>query len=83
MPERVALSAASLAGKKPEFELHQGKEKSHIVSFSDESKTETGSSAVPRTAGRPAEVLREGSSIKVGETAGDGLTVSTHIKDAY
>ena len=27
-----------------------------------------------RTTGRPAEVLREGSGIKVGRTAGDGLT---------
>jgi hypothetical protein len=38
-----------------------------------------GSSAVSRTTGRPAEVLREGSGIKVDGTAGDGLT--TYIED--
>jgi hypothetical protein len=37
---------------------------------------------VPGTTGRPAEVLREGSGVKVGGTAGDGLTISTYIKDA-
>ncbi|SRR5712692_4978338 len=31
---------------------------------------------------KPAEVLREGSGIKVSGTAGDGHTVSTYIKDA-
>jgi len=36
----------------------------------------------PYATGRPAEVLREGSSIKVGGTAGDGLTISAHIRDA-
>ena len=54
-----------------------GQRKSHIVSFSDEGKKERGSSAVPGTTGRPAEVLREESRIKV-----DGLTISTYIKDA-
>ena len=43
---------------------HQGRE-SNIVSFSDDGKKERGSSAVSRTTGRPAEVLREGSGIKV------------------
>jgi hypothetical protein len=37
---------------------------------------EPGSSAVSRTTGRPAEVLREGSSIKVDGTADHGLTIS-------
>ena len=40
---------------------------------------------MPGTTGRPAEVLREGSGIKVDvteETADDGLTRSTYIKDA-
>jgi len=37
---------------------------------------------VPGTTGRPTEVLREGSGIKVGGTAGEGLTISTYIKDA-
>ncbi len=35
-----------------------------------------------RTTGGPAEVLRKGSGIKVDPTAGDGLTISTYIKDA-
>ena len=30
---------------------------------------------------RPAEVLREGSGIKVEATAGNGLAISTNIKD--
>ena len=33
-----------------------------------------------RTTGRPAEVLRNGSSITVEATAGDGLTISTYIR---
>jgi len=38
---------------------------------------------VSRTTGRPAEVLREGSGIKVDGTADHGLTISTYyIKDA-
>ena len=37
---------------------------------------------MPGTTGRPAEVLREGSGIKVDGTAGDGLTMSAYIKDA-
>ena len=52
---------------------------SDLVSFADEGKKERGSSAVPGTTGRPAEVLREGSGIRVDATAGDGLTISTYI----
>jgi hypothetical protein len=37
---------------------------------------------VPGTTGRPAEVLRAGSGIKVDGTAGDGPTMSTYRKDA-
>jgi hypothetical protein len=37
---------------------------------------------VPGTTRRPAEVLREGGGIEVDGTAGDGLTMSTYIKDA-
>jgi hypothetical protein len=37
---------------------------------------------VPRTTGSPAEELREGSGIRVDGTAGHGLALSTHIKDA-
>ncbi len=33
-----------------------------------------------RTTGRPAEVLREGSGIKVEGTAGDGLAISAYIR---
>jgi hypothetical protein len=33
---------------------------------------------VSRTTGGPAEVLREGSGVKVAGTAGDGLTISTY-----
>jgi hypothetical protein len=43
---------------------------------------EHGSSAVSRTTGGPAEVLREGSSIKVDGTADHGFTISVYIKDA-
>ena len=32
-------------------------------------------------AGRPAEVLREGSGIRVGGKAGAGLAIITYIKD--
>src|SRR5262249_36833729 len=58
---------------------HQGKGNRIFVSFADEGKKERGSSAVPGTTGRTAEVLREGSGIKVDATAGDGLTISTYI----
>jgi hypothetical protein len=37
---------------------------------------------VSRTTRRPAEVLREGSGIRVDGTAGGGLKISTYIKDA-
>jgi hypothetical protein len=46
--------------------------------FAAGGKEEHGSSAASRTTGRPAEVLREGSGIKVDGTAGDGLT--TYVK---
>jgi len=46
-----------------------------FVSFSDGGK-KGHVSAVSRTTGRPAEVLREGSGTKVGGTAGDWLTIS-------
>ena len=51
-----------------------------------EGKKERGSTAVPGTTGRPAEVLPEGSGIKVNETdetAGDGAhNEHIYIKDA-
>src|SRR6516162_5156657 len=40
-----------------------GQRQSDLVSFADGGKKGRGSSAVPRTTGRPAEVLREGSGI--------------------
>src|SRR5260370_27622722 len=58
-----------------------GQRQSDSVSFAARGKKEHGSSAVSRTIGGPAEVLREGSGIKVEGTAGDGLTISTYIKD--
>ncbi len=56
-----------------------GQRQSDLVSFAVGGKEEHGSSAVSRTTGRPAEVLRQGSGIKVDGTAGDGLTISTYI----
>src|SRR5262250_2138746 len=61
---------------------HQGKENRLLFAFQTKARR---SSAVPGKTGRPAEVLREGSGIRVDETdetAGDGLTMSTCIKDA-
>src|SRR5215472_17738666 len=81
----AAASLAAIFAALPCRAEPSGQGKSHIVSFADESKKERGSSAMPGTTGRPAEVLREGSGIKVDETdetAGDGLTMSTYIKDA-
>ena len=51
-----------------------GQRQSDLVSFAAGGKKGHGSSAVSRTTGRPAEVLREASGIKVGGTGGDGLT---------
>ena len=65
---------AFLGGAQP-----SGQRQSDLVSFAAGGKEEHGSSAVSRTTGRPAEVLREGSGIKVDGTAVDGLT--TYIKD--
>ena len=60
---------------------HQGKGNRIFVSFAPRGKGEHGSSAVSRTTGRPAEVLREGSGIKwTGQRAMGSR--STHIKDA-
>ena len=49
-------------------------------SFADAGKTEQGSSALSRTTGRPAEVLPEGSGIKVDGAADNGLAAHvSHI----
>src|SRR5256884_2453982 len=57
-----------------------GQRQPDLVSFADEGKKEHASSAVSTTTRRPAEVLREGSGIKVETTAGDGLTISRYNK---
>src|SRR5260221_6659811 len=56
-----------------------GQRQSDLVSFAAGGKEEDGSSTVSRTTGGPAEVLREGSSIKVDGTPADGLAISTYI----
>ena len=55
-----------------------GQRQSDLVSFGVGGKKEHGSSAVSRTTGQPAEVLREGSGIKVDGTADHGLPISTY-----
>ena len=59
-----------------------GQRQSDLVSFADAGKKEPGSSSVSRTTGRPAEVLREGSGLKIDGTADDGLAYTAYIKDA-
>jgi hypothetical protein len=59
-----------------------GQRQSDFVSFAG-GKGEHGSCAVSRAAGRPAEVLRHGSGIRVDRTAGDGAhDQHIYIKDA-
>ena len=74
-----AASVAAIHRTLPRGAQLSGQRQSDLVSFATGGKEEHGSSAVSRTTGRPAEVLREGSGIKVDGTAGDGLT--TYIKD--
>src|SRR5207253_2665501 len=78
----AAASVAAIYRTLPRGAQPSGQRQSDLVSFADGGKKEHGSSAVSRTTGRPAEVLREGSGITVDGTAGDGLTMSTYIKDA-
>src|SRR5262249_1604939 len=78
----AAASLAAIYAALPRGAQPSGQRQSDLVSFADGGQKEHGSSAVSRTTGRPAEVLREGSGIKVDGTAGDGLTMSTYIKDA-
>src|SRR5260221_970344 len=77
----AAASVAAIYRTLPRGAQPSGQRQSDLVSFAAEGKKEHGSSAVSRTTGRPAEVLREGSGIKVDGTAGQGLTISTYIKD--
>ena len=78
----AAASVAAIYRTLPRGTQPSGQRESDLVSFAAGGKKEHGSSAVSRTTGGPAEVLREGSGVKVAGTAGDGLTISTYIKDA-
>src|SRR5437870_80579 len=61
----AAASVAAIYRTLPRGAQPSGQRQSDLVSFADGGKKEHGSSAVSRTTGRPAEVLREGSGIKV------------------
>ena len=78
----AAASVAPIYRTLPRGAQPSGQRQSDLVSFTAGDKEEDGSSAVSRTTRGPAEVLREGSGIKVDGTAGDGLTMSTYITDA-
>src|ERR1700720_456707 len=68
-----AASVAAIHRTLPRGAQPSGQRQSDLVSFAAGGKEEHGSSAVSRKTGRPAEVLREGSGIKVDGTAGDRL----------
>src|SRR5438477_10503049 len=72
----AAASVAAIYGTLPRGAQPSGQRQSDLVSFAAGGKKEHGSSTVSRTTGRPAEVLREGSGIRVNGTAGGGLTIS-------
>src|SRR6266480_876207 len=72
----AAASVAAISGTLPRGAQPSGQRQSDFVSFAPRGKGEHGSSAVSRTTGRPAEVLREGSGIRVDGTDGGGLTIS-------
>jgi putative transposase len=78
----AAASVAAIYRTLPRGAQPSGQRESDLVSFAAGGKKEHGNSAVSRTTGGPAEVLREGSGIKVDGTAGHGLTINTYIKDA-
>ena len=77
----AAASLAAIYRTLPRGAQPSGQRQPDLVSFANGGKKEQGSSAVSTTTRRPAEVLREGSGIKVDGTAG-GLTISRYIKDA-
>src|SRR5258707_14916005 len=77
----AAASVATIHRTLPRGAQPSRPRQSDLVSFAAGGKEEDGSSAVSRTTGRPAEVLREGSGIKIDGTADHGLTISTYIKD--
>src|SRR4029077_15365900 len=74
----AAASAAAIYGTLPRGAQPPGQRQSDLVCFAEGGKKEHGSSAMSRTTGRPAEVLREGSGIRVDGTDGGGLTISTY-----
>ena len=78
----AAASVAAIYRTLPRGAQPSGQRQSDLVSFAAGGKEEHGSSAVSRTTGGPAEVLREGSGVKVDGTAGHGLTINIYIKDA-
>src|SRR5205809_904658 len=74
----AAASVAAIYRTLPRGAQPSGQRQSDLVSFANGGKKEHGSSAVSRTTGQPAEVLREGSGIKVDGTADHGLPISTY-----
>src|SRR5260370_29582034 len=74
----AAASVAAIYRTLPRGAQPSGQRESDLVSFAAGGKEENRSSAVSRTTGGPAEVLREGSGIKVEGTPGDGLTINQH-----
>ena len=66
----AAASVATIYGTLPRGAQPSGQRQSDFVSFAAGGKGEHGSRAVSRTTGRPAEVLREGSGIRVDGTDG-------------
>jgi hypothetical protein len=72
----AAASVAAISGTLPRGAQPSGQRKSDFVSFAARGKGEHGSSAVSRTTGRPAKVLREGSGIRVDGTDAGGLRIS-------
>src|SRR5258708_40192733 len=77
----AAASVAAIHRTLPRGAQPSGERQSDLVSFAAGGNEEHRSSAVSRKTRGPAEVLREGSGIKVDGTAGQGLTISTYIKD--
>ncbi len=72
----ATASVAAIYRTLPRGAQPSGERQSDLVSFAARDMREHGSSAVSRTTGRPAEVLREGSGIRVDGTDGGGLTIS-------
>ena len=72
----AAASVAAISRTLPRGAQTSGQRQSDLASFAAGGKKEHGSGAVSRTTGGAAEVLREGSGIRVDGTAGGGLTIS-------